>query len=113
MKNLPSIDQLIELASKHPEELERVRQRHVDALIQSAPEHIQRRLRGLLFQIDCKRQLHHNSPMGSCMAITRMMMDSLQSLNEALHGYAQQDTSYKRKNGANHNSIIPFPAIAN
>lgn len=113
MSTLPSVDKLIELATNNPEALEQLRQNQVNALIASAPKHMQRRLRGLQFQIDCKRQLHDNSPMGSCMAITKMMMDSLQGLNEALHGYVNQDTSYKHKSGHEKTEIIPFPATAN
>lgn len=108
---LPTIDQLIELAKNNPEELERLRQRQVNALIASAPEHMQRRLRGLQFQIDCKREIH-SSAMGSCLAITRMMMDSLQQLNQALQGLTGEQAPLPQSN-TKPSMVIPFPATAN
>lgn len=81
---LPHIDQLIHLAKTDPEGLERLRLRHIELLISSAPEPMQRRLRGLQFQIDCQRRLHKH-PMGACLSISKMMMDSLQRLNSVLH----------------------------
>lgn len=84
MSRLPDIEQLIALAQSDPEQLERIRQQEIEALICRAPEHMRPRLRGLQFQIDCKRRLHKSS-VGACLAITGMMMDSLQELNQALH----------------------------
>lgn len=81
--SLPDIDQLMSLAKNDPEGLERLRLEHIEALINSAPETIQRRLRGLQFQIDCQRRLHKN-PLSACVSISKMMMDSLHRLNEAL-----------------------------
>lgn len=86
MSRLPDIEQLIALAQSDPEQLERIRQREIETLIARAPEHTRSRLRGLQFQIDCKRRLHKNS-VGACLAITGMMMDSLQKLNQALHDH--------------------------
>lgn len=86
MRPFPSIDQLIELAEHNPEELEVIRQREIEALISSAPQRLQKRLRGLQFQIDCQRQLHRQSSLGACIAISAMMLDSLQQLNVALQG---------------------------
>lgn len=79
------IDELMQLAEKDPEGLEQLRLREVEKLISKAPSSMQRRLRGLQFQIDCHRKLHSN-PMGSCVAISQMMLDSLRKLNFALHG---------------------------
>ncbi len=73
----------MELAKRDPEELERLRAQQINQLIESAPEHLKARLKGLQFQIDCKRRLH-KSPLGSCIEISRMMMDSLLSLSETL-----------------------------
>lgn len=110
MKSFPSVEQLIELAEKNPEALEQMRRFQVQSLIDSAPEHTQKRLRGLQFQIDCQRQLHKNSPMGSCVAITRMMIASLQSLNEALQGEAPCRSQTEEANG--NAAVIPFPVAA-
>ncbi len=82
--SFPEPEHLMELAKRNPEELERLRIQHINQLIESAPEHLKARLKGLQFQIDCKRRSHTKSPLGSCIEISRMMMDSLLSLNETL-----------------------------
>lgn len=104
MSNLPDIDKLIELAQSDPAQLEQIRQREIDTFINSAPAHMQQRLRGLQFQIDCKRQLHKH-PLGACLAITGMMMDSLQRLNEALQG-SEDD----KNTGSSYANVLTFPS---
>lgn len=81
----PGIDYLMSLAKTNPDALEAFRKSEVEKLIQRAPESLQRRLRGLQFQIDCKRQLHRSS-MGACLELSRMMQESIQALNNALQG---------------------------
>lgn len=111
LQNL-DINQLMKLAEENPDELERLRQREIKQLIDGAPEDMQRRLRGLQFQIDCHRQKHNSSPMGSCMAISRLMIDSLNKLNQALHGTiddAEQNAKPERKTVA---SVLSFPTAA-
>jgi len=108
ISNFPDVDSLMELAKNNPEELERLRQAEIDNLIGSAPESTQRRLRGLQFQIDCKRQLHPNG-MGACMAITEMMFDSLTQLNRVLHGEEREGNSKAAED--NHSAVIEFPAF--
>lgn len=101
------IDQLFELAKNNPEELERYRQREIEALISNAPAHMQRRLRGLQFQVDCKRRLHP-TPMGACVAISQMMLQSMEKLNLALHsGHTMTLNGERRSSAAD---IIRFPA---
>lgn len=109
MNNFTDVNRLIELATTDPEALERLRQQQIEELISKAPEHVQRRLRGLQFQIDCQRSLHSDSPMGSCMAITKMMMDSLQKLNETLHGY---DRDQELKDKAQAPRVLSFPVAS-
>lgn len=79
------IEQLLNLAKTDPAALEALRQREIAALIDKAPPHARKRLRGLQFEIDCQRRLH-KTPMGACVAISQMMMVSLAKLNAALHG---------------------------
>lgn len=76
MSSLPDFDTLVEMAKNNPEQLEQLRMAEVDRLIDKASTESQRRLRGLQFQIDAKRRLHKDSPMGACMAISEMMHDS-------------------------------------
>lgn len=108
MRHFSNIEQLIELARRDPEQLENLRQQEVEALIASAPEHMQRRLRGLQFQIDCKRQAHQGSPLGACMAITDMMLESLQRLNSVLQGVSQGNPA-EMANENQKSVVIPFP----
>lgn len=74
-----------ELSNLSPAELETIRQREVEACIKRAPERVQRRLRGLQFQIDARRKAH-KSPLGACISISQMMQESLQRLHAALQG---------------------------
>jgi hypothetical protein len=100
----PDVETLIELARKDPDALEAFRQQEIDKLIDSAPASIQRRLRGLQFQIDCKRQLH-TSPMGACIELSQMMFDAVYKLNDALQGMNQtQHPTSARRNAA----VLPF-----
>lgn len=105
---LPSVDELIELAKRDPEGLENLRKQQIEQLITAAPEKLQNRLRGLQFQIDSRRRLH-KSPMGACLMISDMMLDSLGRLNEALHGSITH-TPPKEARAA---SVLKFPAAAN
>ena len=102
--SFPEPSDLLELAQRDPEALEQLRLREIQQLIDGAPEHLKARLKGLQFQIDCKRRLH-KTPLGSCIAISTMMLDSLHSLNDALQGREslQQDRSSPR------GSVIEFP----
>lgn len=106
---LPSIDTLIELATNQPEELERIRRAQIERLINSAPAHLQRRLRGLQFQIDAKRSLHNN-PMGACVMLSKMMFDSLSQLNSVLHNIKSGDVEPPK--AAKQAAILRFPEAA-
>ncbi len=108
MNNWPSFDQLSNMAETHPDALENFRQREVEALITSAPEDMQRRLRGLQFQIDCQRQLH-DTPISACIAISKMMHDSVQRLNKVLNGLKEEQAEQQEPSPA---TVIPFPVAA-
>jgi Protein of unknown function (DUF3135) len=107
MSSFPSIDQIIELARTNPEKLESIRKQEIETLINNAPSHMQRRLRGLQFQIDCKRQTHPN-PMGACLAISAMMLDSLHRMNNLLHGKDVEIIQTKSEERPS-KTVIPFP----
>jgi hypothetical protein len=100
--------QLIELAKNNPKELERLRLQEIEELIGNAPEHMRTRLRGLQFQIDCKRRLHKN-PLGACVEISRMMLDSLQNLNLAAQGGLKSKRVRETQESA---AILPFRALS-
>lgn len=99
----PNFEELQHLAETSPDKLESLRQKHVQAIIDRAPEVYRRRLRGLQFQIDCQRKLH-TTPLGSCIAISKMMHESLQRLNAVFHG----DDGRGFETEVNTNNVIPF-----
>ena len=104
---LPSFDKLMALALQDPEKLESLRQCWIEDLICSAPKHIQRRLRGLQFQIDIEREKASN-PVSSCVRISKMMHDGVANLRAAMLKTPetvtlQADTPNTRA------AIIPFP----
>ncbi len=99
----PDFEELRYLAENSPDKLENLRQRQVQAIIDRAPAAYRRRLRGLQFQIDCQRKLH-STPLGSCIAISKMMHESLQRLNAAFHG--EDERALARVAPAD--NVIPF-----
>jgi hypothetical protein len=105
MSNWPSFEQMTHLAKNHPEQLEALRKAQVDAIIDNAPREYQQRLRGLQFEIDCKRRLHKN-PVGACMEISRMMYESLNRLNRALNG------GHEVEEEAQSAEVVAFPAAS-
>jgi hypothetical protein len=118
MKNLPEFEELMRLAKENPEELERIRKNAIEELIQQAPEHHQRRLRGLQFQVDMEREKAKN-PMDSCVRVSRLMHDSFSKLRDTLNE-AQQTHVAQLKNILNQKAkrtgsetIMPTPAEKN
>ncbi len=105
-KEWPSFDELRRLAEQSPERLEAFRTKEIEALIARAPEHLKRRLRGLQFQVNCQRQIH-KSPLGSCIAISKMMHDSIAKLQAVLNGSYTQP-SYDSYNERQQSNVIPF-----
>ncbi len=81
---LPDFDQLKEMAENDPEQLEQLRIRLCEQVIQDAPEKYRRRLRGLQFRLDMERR-RAKSPMTACIAISGMMHDSFDRLRLALN----------------------------
>ncbi len=78
MKNKHLIDNNFDywfaLSKKNPEEFEVHRAACIEALILSAPDSQQPRLRGLQWQIDLKRK-RAKTPMAACITISNMMWD--------------------------------------
>ena len=80
---LPDFDTLREMAKNEPEELERLRIALCHRVIEDAPQHAKRRLEGLLFQINAKRELA-KTPLQACEDISAMMLESLQKMQAML-----------------------------
>jgi len=83
MKNLPSFDELKEMAQNRPDELEKLRIMLCEQIIQGAPEAQRRKLRGLQFRIDMERRRAKN-PLAACIAISDMMHKSFDELRSAI-----------------------------
>lgn len=80
---LPAFDDLVTLAQDDPKALEDLRMRLVNAVIASAPPHLQSRLRGLQFRIDMERR-RAKTPMAACLKISAMMHETFERLRLAL-----------------------------
>jgi hypothetical protein len=78
---LMDFDQWMMLAKKDPDEFEEKRREHIDLFFENIPKNKRHRLKGLQWQIDQTRKLSR-SPMASCIAISNMMWDSVEHLNE-------------------------------
>jgi hypothetical protein len=104
---LPSFDELMKLAKRDPAKLETLRQSWVEDVISSAPDHFQRRLRGLQFQIDMERQKASN-PVSSCIRISQMMHEGLANLRDALNQQPELESAPSHE-PTSIATIIPFP----
>ena len=80
---LPDFDALKMLAVTDPDQLDSLQRNMNDQLIDSAPDSIRDRLRGILFQIDMQRRLSKDS-MQLCEKISEIMHDSVRDLRDAL-----------------------------
>lgn len=105
---LPAFDDLVHLAQRDPEALEQLRREQVESVIAGAPPQLQRRLRGLQFQIDSQIQIHTSS-LGSCIKISQMMHDSLARLRYLLNQLTEESKpSFAVVKNPSPASVIPF-----
>ncbi|EPJ48661.1 MAG: hypothetical protein OFPII_04700 [Osedax symbiont Rs1] len=88
MYNLPSFDQLKKLNDLDPKAFEALREQLVNDCIETAPAERQHRLQGLQFHINSRRELA-NSPMESCISLSRMMHETFSDMHNSLEGLAQ------------------------
>lgn len=106
---LPDFESLKNLAETNPDELEQLRQRCCQELIDNAPERFRRRLAGLLFRIDMQSRLSSNS-MQRCIKLSEMMMDSFNELRDALHFRgAGESEEVAAELAVSNDNVIPFP----
>ncbi len=89
--DLPDFDHLRKLAEENPEELDFLCYYYTKRLIDSAPKSYQKRLKGISFQLELTRRRSKN-PLQSCIAISKMMMDSFTELNKVLNENDDQDS---------------------
>lgn len=90
-EKLFDFDQWSALAKSHPEDFEAKRLALVEQTINSAPDYMQQRLRGLQWRIDMERRRAKN-PTNACVNIYRMMWNRvygegglLQALDSLMH----------------------------
>lgn len=81
---LPSFEELRALAEHRPDALESLRRDLTDAVIASAPDARQPRLRALQFQIETRCRLAA-TPMAACIWVSRQMHNTLENLHLALN----------------------------
>lgn len=80
---LPDFDTLRDLARNDPAGLEQLRLALCNKVIDEAPLHAKPRLKGLMFQINARRQLS-NTELEACEDISEMMNESLQRMQAML-----------------------------
>lgn len=81
--DMPTFDELKELAQQDPERFEIVRAALISECIRQSSERNQSRLRGLQFVIDARRRIA-GSPMKALLDLQALMYDSLLALQQAL-----------------------------
>lgn len=81
--DMPTFDELRDLAQCDPESFEIVRAVLINECIRQSAKCNQRRLRGLQFVIDARRRVA-GSPMKALLDIQALMYDSLLALQQAL-----------------------------
>lgn len=103
MSNELDFDKLCKLYKSDPQKFEEYRQKEIEKVISSAPKSTQKRLRGLQFQVDAKRQIHKDAPFVACIEISKMMHESFNDLRHNLNLVAGKDTPvyYRRDNKFN------------
>ena len=83
-RKLPAFDVLVDMARNDPEQLELLRKKLTDAVINKAPdEERRRRLRGLQFRVDMERK-KARSPLQATINISEMMCKSLAELHRSM-----------------------------
>jgi hypothetical protein len=96
--SLPTFEALLALAKEDPVEFEALRDQLCKQIVDQAPEHISRRLKGLQFKINMERR-RSKTALKSCLELSKLMNNSLIELDEALSN--PQEFLMK------HNSIAP------
>jgi len=81
-----NFDMWSELSQSDPGAFEKLRQKTLDAFIEKVDENRQHRLRCLQWKVDRVREMNP-TPLAACVAISDMMWDSLEKLNQIYYDY--------------------------
>lgn len=101
--DMPTFDELMELAQRDPDGFERLRAELIDDCIRCSSKALQHRLRGRQFVIEARRQVA-GSPMKALLDIQGMMHDSVLGLQQVL----QAKPEYTETSGRIRTRILPF-----
>lgn len=100
---LPDFDELVNLYKTDPDAFERLRKDLCDQLIESAPERMRQRLRGIQFKVDMTR-LKARTPLSACLSLSQMMQDSLMELQSVLSNPGE----FLRNRTQTEAKVLPF-----
>jgi hypothetical protein len=106
----PDVETLMEIAKKDPDALDRIKQEAVNALIESADESHQQRLRGLQWQVNMELN-KSKTPMEGCIKISGMMHEKLWELRAALQSEEERELEafYESDMGHMEQSAVILP----
>jgi len=99
-----NFDHWMKLASEHPDAFERHRLDAIEEFFGQLPQQRRSRLQHLQWRIDMEIRRHH-SPLGSCIRIYQLMMESLDRQKAALDGLLCSETQELSTPSA---KVIPF-----
>lgn len=100
-KHLPPFDEMVEMAKNDPEKLEAIKREMIEDIIESAPEHMRDRLRGIQTRMNLISQASSN-PLDTTVKMYTEMMKSFNDLNDNL----QILTEEKEEKNENPFSIV-------
>jgi hypothetical protein len=94
---LPSHDELAQLARDDPEAYEALRREVVDGFIDSAPERLKSRLSGIQFRVDAVRRLSRSSALGATVRVYELMWKSFLHLNDVWQDFIPLENERTRQ----------------
>jgi hypothetical protein len=100
---LPDFDELVRLYKTDPTAFEQLRRDLCEQLIESAPERMRQRLRGIQFKVDMTRR-KARTPLSACLSLSKMMQESLMELQAALNNPGE----FLRQRTPTEATVLPF-----
>ena len=101
-------DSMTAMAKDNPSEFERLRQKAINEVIESAPPERQARLRGLQWRIDQERR--NRTPLSACIRISKMMWDQLMESGGFLGPKLQPNLTPNMRQETVPGKVLSFPA---
>lgn len=116
---VPSFEALTALAKEDPIGFETLRKQLCQQILDQAPEHTARRLKGLQFKINMERR-RSKTALKSCIELSKLMNNSLTELEQALsnpqsflrdHCSLNGQLNGKRQQSAEIIQLFPTPKV--